>query len=251
VGEPKVDGAAGRTIGQGGTSHPGATSFTLEDGGGWLRVLSLLPRERDVVVRGGPGFEFWTPGDERGGAWGSGQNWPLDPPEGGPLPADPYLNKMWLTFWGEDLKRLSPSNRKAVVPGNWRVEVSPQAPAREDLFLHALAIGDRGAPDKRVEKVDGYGLAGAVIEGDGAVLFATERTPSEAEVTIPDIASRFLVVAGLEPNVPYAAQLTSSFAPGAPVWRQVESANEQGVVYVPWTQKAGRLRLVRQGKEPR
>jgi heparin/heparan-sulfate lyase len=252
VGEPKVEGgSAARPIGQGGTSHRDASAFTLEDGGGRLRVLALLPKERDVVVRGGPGFEFWTPGDERGGAWGSGQNWPLDPPEGGPLPADPYLKKMWLTFWGEDLKRLSPSNRKAVVPGSWRVEVSPQAPAREDLFLHALVIGERGAQAKRVEEVDGYGLAGAVVEGDGAVLFATERTPSEAEATVPDAASRFLLVAGLEPNVAYSLQLTSSFAPGAPVWRQVESANDQGVVYVPWTQKAGRLRLVRQGKEPR
>jgi Heparinase II/III-like protein len=250
VGEPKVEGGSeGRAIGHGGTSHRDATAFTLEDGGGRLRVMALLPKERDVVVRGGPGFEFWTPGDERGGAWGSGQNWPLDPPEGGPLPADPYLKKMWLTFWGEDLKRLSPSNRKAVVPGSWRVEVSPQAAAREDVFLHALVIGERGAPAKRVEGVNGYGLAGAVVEGDGAVLFATEGTQEEAEATIPDIASRFLVIAGLDRDTAYSFQLTSSFAPGSPVWRQVESANGSGVVYLPWTQKAGRLRVVRQRKE--
>jgi hypothetical protein len=29
-----------------------------------------LPREREVIVRGGAGHEFWTPGDERGDAWG-------------------------------------------------------------------------------------------------------------------------------------------------------------------------------------
>ena len=62
-----------RPIGQGGTLHRDATLVTFEDGDGRLRVHALLPREREVVVRGGPGFEFWTPGDEYGGAWGSGQ----------------------------------------------------------------------------------------------------------------------------------------------------------------------------------
>ena len=106
-------------------------------------------------MRGGPGFEFWTPGDEYGGAWGSGKNWPLDPPAGGPLPTDPYLKKMWLTFWGGDMARLSPSNRRAVVPGGWRIEVSPAQAAREDVFLHALEIGDKGAPTRRIEAIDG------------------------------------------------------------------------------------------------
>ena len=62
------------------------STFTYEDGEGRLRVHSLLPREREVDNAGGPGWEFWTPGDEFGGAWGSGKNWPLDPPAGGPLP---------------------------------------------------------------------------------------------------------------------------------------------------------------------
>jgi hypothetical protein len=90
VSEPRVEGASsGASIGQGGTDYGEASVVTFEDGGGRLRVHPLLPRRRHVIVRGGPGFEFWTPGDERGGAWGSGQNWPLDPPEGGPLPEDP------------------------------------------------------------------------------------------------------------------------------------------------------------------
>ena len=84
VAEPKVEDAAGAlaAIGQGGTAYTGAPLVTFEDGGGRLRVHALLPREREVVVRGGPGFEFWTPGDEYGGAWGSGKNWPLDPAGG-------------------------------------------------------------------------------------------------------------------------------------------------------------------------
>src|SRR5262249_59637009 len=112
----------------------------------------------------------------------------------------------------------------------------------------ALVIGDRGAPARRVEAIAGYGLAGAVVEGQGAVLFATERTPSEAEATVPDVASRFLLVAGLEPGGAYALQLTSSFAPGAPVLRHVESANDSRALYLPRCPEAGRLPVAPPGK---
>ena len=102
VNEPTVVASkTGRNVGHGGTSYADATVFTYEDGEGRLRVHSLLPRDREVVKRGGPGWEFWTPGDEFGGSWGTGKNWPLHPPEGGPLPSDPYLRKMWKTFWGK------------------------------------------------------------------------------------------------------------------------------------------------------
>src|SRR6185369_13210433 len=141
VGKPSVSAIErGRDVGHGGTGYANAATFTYEDGGGQLRVHSLLPREREVIARGGPGWEFWTPGDEFGGAWGSGKNWPLDPAAGGPLPTDPYLRKMWKTFWGDDFEKLLPSNTRAVVPATWRVEVSPAKPAREDFFLHVLEI---------------------------------------------------------------------------------------------------------------
>ena len=109
VSEPRVEGpSAGAAIGDGGTSHRNATLATFEDGEGRLRVHTLLPREREVIARGGPGFEFWTPGDAKGGPWGSGQNWPLDPAGGGPLPDDPYLKQMWKTFWGGELRPCRP-----------------------------------------------------------------------------------------------------------------------------------------------
>ena len=247
VSEPTVveaAGAAPQSIGQGGTLHRDAPSVTFEDGEGRLRVHALLPRAREVVVRGGPGFDFWTPGDEYGGAWGSGKNWPLDPPAGGPLPADSYLKKMWLTFWGGEMARLSPSNRRAVVPGGWRIEVSPTEAAREDVFLHALEIGDRGAPPRRLEAITGHHLSGAVVEGDAVVLFATGSGPlREAEATVPDVASRLVLIAGLEPGSSYDLQLTWNFAPGSPLWRFTGAANDAGVIAVPWSQKDGRLRL--------
>jgi hypothetical protein len=248
VAEPKVEsGAPARATGQGGTAHGDARLVTFEDGQGRLRIHSVLPAERDVVVRGGPGWEFWTPGDERGGAWGTGQNWPLDPPEGGPLPTDPYLNRMWKTFWGEDMVKLSPSNRRAVVPGAWRIEVSPKTAARDDVFLSVLEIGERGATPLRIDPViQGKGLAGAVVAGEAAVLLSTGAEPlGEGEATLPDVPSTFLLITGLVPRAAYDLQLTSGFAPGVPVWRLEVDASDAGVIETPWTGKDGRLRIRR------
>jgi hypothetical protein len=248
VSEPQVEdapGAATRDVGHGGTLHPDARVVTFTDGDGVLRVHALLPSEREVIVRGGPGHEFWTPGDEFGGPWGSGKDWPLDPAEGGPLPDDPYLKKMFRTFWGEDMDRLSPSNRRAVVPGSWRMETSPARPAREDVFLHALEIGDRGAPPKTVVGTFGYRLSGATVGDDAVVLFAEAPDVGAAEVTVPDVATRSLLLAGLEPGATYALQFTSSFAPGAPEWHLTARANDSGLLESAWDQRNGRLRLRR------
>jgi len=245
VSEPEVEGGSPpESVGAGGTLHRNASVVTFEDGQGRLRVQALLPLERQVIVRGGAGFEFWTPGDERGGAWGSGKNWPLDPPAGGPLPTDPYLNRMWRTFWGQDFDHLSPSNRRAVVPGAWRMEVTPGADARDDVFLHLLEIGDKGTPPLHVERVYGHGLAGAVVAGEAAVLLATgsERL-TEGEATLPDVASRFLLLCGLVPHARYDLQLTSGFAPGSPVWRLSTEANDAGIIQSPWDVKDARLRV--------
>jgi hypothetical protein len=245
VSEPKVEAsAAGASVGNGGTGFRGASLVTFEDGGGRLRVHSLLPREREVIVRGGPGFEFWTPGDESGGAWGSGRNWPLDPPEGGPLPDDPYLLRMWKTFW-DGIDRLSPSNRRAVVPGGWRMEVSPVTPSKDDVFLHVLEIGDRDAkPARRVEAIEGHALDGAAVDGEAVVLFAAGDDGAEA--TLPDLPTRSLLLVGLAAGAPYQIQVTSGFAPGAPLFRASVEAGDEGTLLLPWDGvRNGRLRLRR------
>jgi hypothetical protein len=254
VSEPSVAVVApGKAIGHGGTAYPNAQTFTYQDSQGRLRVHSLLPREREVVKRGGPGWEFWTPGDEFGGAWGSGKNWPLDPAAGGPLPVDPYLRKMWKTFWGEDFDKLLPSNTRAVVPAAWRVEVSPSNPAKEDFFLHVLEIGDKGDPRKpRVELVDGSNLVGALVEGGTVVLFATiDDMVTEGEVTIPDVETSSLLITGLKPHAKYELQMTGGRANwrgglfnGVPGINYVGSANGSGVMQLPFKgQKDGRLRI--------
>ncbi|HYJ46201.1 MAG TPA: heparinase II/III family protein, partial [Pyrinomonadaceae bacterium] len=254
IAEPRVTASAqGRDVGHGGTAYANASSFTYEDGKGRLRVHTLLPLEREVTKRGGPGWEFWTPGDEFGGAWGSGKNWPQDPPEGGPLPTDPYLNKMWKTFWGEDFNQLLKSNTRAVVPAAWRVEVSPSKPSKEDLFLNVLEIGDRD--DKRaprVELVDGSNLVGAVVEGGAVTLFATGDGPvREGEVTIPAIESSLLIITGLMPHAKYELEMTGGRANwrgglfnGVPMGTYTAGANGSGVLSVPFKgQQDGRLRV--------
>ena len=71
VGRPEVQAReSARDVGHGGTSYGSASTITWTDGTGQLRVHPLLPLSHDVVVRGGDGWGFWTPGDERGGDWG-------------------------------------------------------------------------------------------------------------------------------------------------------------------------------------
>jgi hypothetical protein len=254
VSEPVVSTVGpGKNIGHGGTAYTNASTFTYHEGQGRLRVHSLLPREREIVKRGGAGWEFWTPGDEFGGGWGSGKNWPLDPPAGGPLPTDPYLRKMWKTFWGEDFDKLLRSNTRAVVPAAWRVEVSPSKPAREDFFLHVLEVGDKvstGAP--RVELVDGSNLIGALVEGGTVVLFSTiDDLVKEGEVTIPNVETSSLLITGLKPHAKYELQMTGGRANwrgglfnGVPGLNYIGSANGSGVMHLTFkNQKDGRLRI--------
>src|SRR6266536_1988409 len=254
VGEPRIVATEnGRDVGHGGIAYANAATFSYEDGQGRLRVHSLLPQEREVVKRGGPGWEFWTPGDEFGGAWGSGKNWPIENTQGGPLPTDPYLHKMWKTFWGEDFNKLLPSNTRAIVPAAWRVEVSPSKPAKEDFFLHVLEIGDRSETrTPRVELVDGSNLVGALVESGTITLFATvDEAVTAGEVTIPAVETNALLITGLAPHAKYELQMTGGRANwrgglfnGVPGGTYISTANNSGVMYLPFKgQKDGRLRL--------
>ncbi|MGH9617654.1 MAG: heparinase II/III domain-containing protein, partial [Acidobacteriaceae bacterium] len=136
VNEPSVEGQSAGDIGHGGEEFPNAPRFRIQEGDGEILVHTLLPAMHSTTRRGGPEYEFWTPGNSTGGAWGTGRNWPVDPAEGGPLPTEPDLRAMWKKFWGPDCDRIERSNRRNVIPGAWRIEVSPAHPAKEDLFLH-------------------------------------------------------------------------------------------------------------------
>src|SRR5260221_14085906 len=88
---------------------------------------------------------------------------------------------MCLTLGGEDMQKLPPSNRRSVVPGSWRIEVSPKAAARDDVFLSVLEIGDRGAAPLRIDPIaEGKGLAGAGGGGGGGGVVAAGPAPPGA-----------------------------------------------------------------------
>jgi hypothetical protein len=186
-----------------------ASTFRFREGSGELLVHSLLPRERLITRRGGPGADFFCPGDELGGAWGSGENWRLEPQEGSALPEDPKLRRMWKTFWGADFARIQPSNRKNVVSGAWRIEVSPVAPAEEDFFLHVFEIGTLGITGRRTELIDGVTFIGAASESGPFVLFAASGSAAAGgEVSLPNLACDSLIASGLQPDTVYELSFT-------------------------------------------
>ena len=239
VNQPAVD----QDAGQGNAEFrefKNASLFCFRDSKGELLVHSLLPRERVITRRGGVGHDFYCPGDDRGGPWSSGQNWPLEPAEGGPLPQDAALVHMWKQFWGEDFEKISPSNRKNVVPGSWRIEVSPAVPAEEDFFLHLFEIGNTGTTgSKRVSLIDGINFCGITFESGPCVLFATSNFVKQGgEVSLLEASVSSLIVTGLTPNTAYelsfqGPNVTSSPSaalPGVQIDCKRERSNDKGLL---------------------
>jgi heparin/heparan-sulfate lyase len=230
----------------------GARMFRFTDGSGELSVHSLLPHDAVFTRRGSPGNEFYTPGDEHGGQWGSGQNWPLEPPQGGPLPDEKRLRHMWKSFWGDDFSQILSSNHKNVVPGAWRVEVSPSEPKEEDFFLHVFEIGNQGnTGHKHVKLLDGANFAGAAFESGPAVVFSTAGSEIDTgEVSLPDLGCDSLLITSLQPDSVYELNFAglnispspSAVQPGIPVSMLRVRANDKGIVRVD-VRRLGNLRL--------
>jgi hypothetical protein len=244
VNMPWVDGT-GIQSSNGEEAFGNAGQFRLQDGDGEVLVHTLLPKRHITSRRGGTGHEFWTPGNTNGDPWGSGRNWALEPAEGGPLPDDPVERAMWEKFYDNDIPRIKRSNRRNVVPGSWRVEVTPVHPQLEDFFLHAFEIGDRGKTGRvNVELLQGQGVAGTgcTITGEAGVaaLFPAQEAPLDfAEVTFPSFPCHTLWVAGLEADRRYNLEFAGSnlasgdaAAPGVPLLSLEIRANKNGVAQV-------------------
>jgi Heparinase II/III-like protein len=251
VNQPAVDQESG-------PGDPGAQefrnpkTFRFVEGSGELLVHSLLPKERIATRRGGSGYEFICPGDDHGGGWGSGENWPLEPAQGGPLPEDPKLRRMWKLFWGNDFDRILSSNRKNVVPGGWRIEISPSSPSQEDFFLHVMEIGDKGQTGKRrAELLDGVNFEGAAFERGPMVLFSSiDSLVSSGEVSLPDLGCDSLIITGLQPESMYeinfgglnVSSSASATLPGVAAGSARIRANSKGILRIE-RQEFGNLRL--------
>jgi len=245
VNMPWVEGT-GAASSNGDEDFGNAAQFRLHEGEGEILVHTLLPAEHITARRGGPGHEFWTPGNATGGAWGSGRNWPLEPAEGGPLPDDPEERAMWKAFWGNETEKIERSNRRNVVPGAWRIEVTPAKPQLEDHFLHVFEIGDRGSTGRlAVELLRGDNIAGAGcrVRGEAGVaaLFSAQDAPlAYLEATLPAFPCHTLWLGGLEPDRIFTLELAGSnlaagdaVAPGVPILSRQVRANKNGILHVP------------------
>jgi len=96
-------------------------TFRADHREGRMFCRTLLPTDATIRKIGGSGREFWA----------AGKNWEI---------VD---------------RGLKPDNRAMM--GQWRVEVSPGAPRKEDCFLHVIQVGDR--------KLEQMGDAELVKEG--------------------------------------------------------------------------------------
>jgi hypothetical protein len=244
VTRPWVDGS-GASSSNGEEVFGNAGRFRFQEGEGEILVHTLLPVNHVTARRGGTGHEFWTPGDTDGGAWGSGRNWALEPSEGGPLPSDPVELAMWQKFYGNDIRSIERSNHRNVVPGSWRVEVTPSQSQPEDLFLHVFEIGDRGKTGRvSVELLRGVGIAGGGCSLDGeagvAALLPAQEAPLDfVEVTLPSFPCHTIWIAGLGPDRLYDLELVGSNlaagdapAPGVPLRSLEVRANLHGVAQI-------------------
>jgi hypothetical protein len=244
VNVPWVEGA-GTPSSDGEEIFGNAGRFRFQEGEGETLVYTLLPANHVTARRGGAGHEFWTPGDASGGSWGSGRNWALEPAEGGSLPDDRVERAMWEKFYDNDIPRIKRSNRRNVVPGSWRVEVSPAKPLLEDHFLHLFEIGDRGKTGRlSVELLQGLGIAGAgfSVTGEAGIIAlfpAQEAKLDYVEVTLPSFPCHTIWVAGLDADRRYDLELAGSnlasgdaAAPGVPLRSQEIRANKHGVAQV-------------------
>jgi hypothetical protein len=147
---------------------------------------------------------------------------------------------MWKLFWGDDFNKILSSNRKNVVPGAWRIEVSPAAPAQEDFFLHVFEIGDSGKTGKRhAELLDGVNFQGAAFESGPMVLFSTAATAvSSGETSLPDLPCDSLIITGLEPNSVYelilgglnVSSLPNAVLPGVSAGSERIRSNDKGIL---------------------
>ncbi len=84
-------------------------TLVAENAGGRLTSVTLLPRDAQWELIGGPGKEAWVDGQDHG--------------------------------WDPTSKKIG-----TIETGAWRLEVSPRRPALRDSFLHVLFVDDADAP---------------------------------------------------------------------------------------------------------
>ena len=136
-----------------------------------LDVLLPAAANADLAKVGGPGKEYWV----------FGQNYANDP----------------------DPKRLE---RSSIETAAWRIELSPRAPAAEDLFLNVMQMTDRRSPSHRpVRRLDAGERVGCIIEGPESVWVVlmrkdSQRSTEPVKFTVPGRYAGRILVTDLGPG---------------------------------------------------
>jgi len=131
---------------------------------GKLMVESLLPEEVTINKVGGSGKEFWVESTQT--------NYAIEP------------------------------KGDAAEPGAWRIEVSPVAKNKSDIFLNVLSVMDKNTPDApNVQKIEEGDLVGANVL-DMAILFSKSGQLLEtAQFDITGEGETKILVCDLKPGV--------------------------------------------------
>jgi len=162
----------GFSVGVGAQDRPG-------HGGGRLEGKVLLPKDAVINPLGGRGFEFFV--DDR------------NYDENGTLP--------------ELIRKLG---RNGAEPGAWRIEISPQRDAKEDLFLVVLlpSAGD-AHPAHRVRLLESGTRVGCEIVGPNRTTrwwFEAGRNEAQVEI-VSGSDTHHYVVSGPQDSAPAAGLL--------------------------------------------
>ena len=156
---------------------------------GWRGKLVdhvLLPEKAQIVPIGGPGKEFQV----------FGENFPNRPRRG---PAEDFEI------------------------GEWRVEVSPPAPAAEDLFLNVMQVMEQPAQPVAVRKIEDGPVVGLFV-ADTTVVFQRSGQSAAGAVTFRSAGSRFLAA-------DLAAGSWRILRDGKPTGAAVDVSSETGVLW--------------------
>jgi hypothetical protein len=179
-------------------SASGVVDCTQHGSKGRLMLDVLLPpaANADVAKVGGPGKEYWV----------FGQNYAND--------VDPQRRE-----------------RTSIETGAWRIEVSPKAPAAEDLFLNVMQVTNRQSPARwPVRGIEAGDRVGCLIKGPGTSWVVVMRRDSQRSgapvtFTVPGERPSRILVTDLAPG-PWHARRE-----GSPDIRDLAVSDDSGAAW--------------------
>jgi len=130
---------------------------------GKLVVESLIPEKVNITKVGGPGKEFWVESIGRNFATSKGG---------------------------------------AAEPGNWRIEISPEQPAKSDAFLHVLTMmDDTVSKGPSVQRIKSESLIGVQMLNLAVLFGRTDELLQRAEFVLDGTALTKMLICSLRPGL--------------------------------------------------